>query len=256
MKTTTFLTLVSISIAIFISSSSFSQTEPTDSVSLGGSIGIRGMWQTGNLNQVSLMPTGNLNLTAKNHFVQVSGNYQFLIVEGFQVKNDLWSYGLYQYKPYNLFFPSASAVSGFAASYAIDHSFVAGLGVGLNVIKNQGERYFQLHLHAGYLDFKFEDQIALQSFAFSSLLRAKFPLKKGFVIGWELGSYHAMKETDFWGGDNLLQVMVRLNNNLSASVSHQTFYNHKAAPNIQNTNTQLLFGLHYSPRKIIHKSIK
>ena len=33
--------------------------------------------------------------------------------------------------------------------------------------------------------------------------------------------------------------------NLFLNISHQTYYNNQIAPNIENTNTEMLFGIQY-----------
>ena len=250
MKETLHLMIYKITITVFsLFLCAFSHGQ-TDSTSIGGFMGLRGMWQTGNLNQINLMPNGKVWLTHPNHYAEVLGAYHYIKVDGFEAKNDLWFYGLYQHKSNNRLYLSANVVSGFAVSYRIDHSVVAGLGGGVNIIKNSPRRYFQFHLYGAYLDFRFEEEEALQSFTLSSLLRANIPITKWFNFGWELGSYHSMKETAFWGGGNLFQLIFNLSKNFSVNVSHQTYYNHQTATNIERTNTQMLFGLQYSFEKI------
>ncbi len=229
--------------ALFICTCTYGQT---DSTSTGGFVGLRGMWQTGNLNQINLMPNGKIWLIHSNHYAEVLGAYHYIKVDGFEAKNDLWFYSLYQYSPNNRLYPSANVVSGFAVSYRIDHSIVAGIGGGLNIILNSPGKYFQFHMYGSYLEFKFEEEDPLQSFALSTLLRAKIPVTKWLIVGWELGSYHSMDETAFWGGGNLFQLIFNLSKNFSVNISHQTYYNHQTATNIQETNTQMLFGFQYS----------
>lgn len=235
------MTLTAFSLFLYI----FSYGQ-TDSTSIGGFVGLRGMWQTGNLDQLSLMPNGKIGLTHPKHYAEVLGTYHYIKVGDFEAKNDLWLYSLYQYTPNNLFYLSANVVSGFAVSYRIDHSIVAGVGGGVNIIKNSPRKYFQFHLYGSYLDFQFVGEKALQSFALGSLLRANIPINQWFNFQWELGSYHAMKETSFWGSGNLLQLVFNLSKNFSLNISHQTYYNHQTASNIEKTNTQMLFGFQYS----------
>ena len=230
-------------LAFLICTQSYGQT---DSVIIGGLAGLRGMWQTGNLNQINLMPNGTIWLKHTKHYAEVLGTFHYIKVDGFEAKNDLWLYSLYQYSPSNRFFPSANAVTGYAVSYKLDHSIVVGIGGGVNLIKKSPTRYLQFQVYSSYLDFKFVGEDALKSFAFSSLLRANIPMTKWLTFGWELGSYHSIREAEFWGGGNLYQLIFNLTKNFSVNISHQTYYNHQAATNIEKTNTQMLFGFQYS----------
>ena len=222
----------------------------TDSIQVNGFIGLRGMWQTGNLNQFNLMPNGKVWLNHPKHYAEIIGNYHFIKVDDFEAKNDLWFYGLYQYNHNKRFFPSAHAIGGYAISYRIDHSIVTGLGGGMNVISNSPNRYFQIHIYGSYLDFKFEEKEVIQSLALGSHLRVNIPFNKWMVFNWELGSYHTFKELDFWGGSNLIQLLFQLGEKCALNISHQTYYNHQTADNIENTNMQTLFGFQYSFNKI------
>ena len=60
-------------LTLFVSAFSYGQT---DSTSIGGIMGLRGMWQTGNLNQINLMPNGKVWLTHPKHYAEVLGTYQ------------------------------------------------------------------------------------------------------------------------------------------------------------------------------------
>lgn len=217
-----------------------------DSTQIGGFAGIRGMWQTGNLNQVSLIPNGKAWLTHPNHYAELLATFHYIKVSGFEVKNDLWSNSLYQYKPENRFFPSAQVVTGTAVSFRINHSILAGIGGGVNVIRKRPTKYLQVHLYTSYLNFEFEGESPLRSFAIGTNLRANIPLNKWLNFHWELGSYHSMKETDFWGGSNLLQLSFRIGSKFSMNLSHQTYHNQHTITNIKNTNTQTLWGCQYS----------
>lgn len=218
----------------------------TDTINVNGFIGLRGMWQTGNLNQINLMPNGKMWLSHPNHYMEISGNYHFIKVDGFEAKNDLWFYGLYQRRPQKRFFPSFHTIAGFAVSFKIDRSVVTGVGGGMNIIRRGPQKYFQFHLHGSYLNFQFKAKPALRSFALGSLFRANIPVNKWLLLGWELASYHSMETTAFWGGGNLFQLIFHLAKNFSVNLSHQTYYNHQTATDIEQTNTQLLFGLQYS----------
>ena len=60
-----------------------------DSLRLQVALGLRGRWQTGNLNQLSLMPNGRVALSNATFKAEVATTYHFLKVNGFNAINDL-----------------------------------------------------------------------------------------------------------------------------------------------------------------------
>jgi hypothetical protein len=216
-----------------------------ESFTTEGRLGLMGRMQTGNLDQVSIMPNGSFSLENSGFYSEFNASYHYLKVNGFNAINDFWTYGLYQHIPKNLFYPSVHTIVGFAKSFKIDHSIVLGVGSGVNLFKNSKLSYLQAHLYTGYLNFQLEDVSAHKAQFIGSQIRAKLPVNQLVNIQWGFSSFHSLKETKFWGGDNLLRLQIMLYKNLSINVSHQTYYNNQTATGINNTNTEMLFGFQY-----------
>lgn len=220
--------------------------ERRDSLNFNAVIGLMGRWQTGNLNQFSLMPNVNFSLSNESFFTQINSKYEYIIVEDFNIVNDFWTNGIFQYQQQNRWFLAAASTAGFAKSYKIDHSVFVGGGVGVNLLKNSANKYFQFHGLAGYLDFKFENQTSHSALALGSLIRAKFPISEQINFKWDLATFHSTKEIGFWGGGNLFEIQFIVVKKLMMNVSHQTFFNNKTVEGIQKINSQMLFGIQYS----------
>ncbi len=217
-----------------------------DALSINGNLTLRGRWQTGNLNQISLMPGGYFSLTKPSFFAELNTTYHFLRVNGFNVKNDLWNYALMQYQPGRRLFPSIHVIVGYAKSYRIDHSIIAGPGVGLNIHNKSGYNFFQVHIYGAYLDFQYEEQTNHSSLAMGTLLKSKIPLNKHVSFQWELSTYHSMQDRNYWGGGNLIILNFKVLKNLSLNITHQTYYNNQTTIDIKKTNTEMLFGIQYN----------
>ncbi len=217
-----------------------------DTLQVNGQIGLLGRWQTGNLSQLSVMPNGALLLDNRSFHAGLSVSYHFLRVNGFTVKDDLWINGLFQSQPDHRWYFSAHAVVGYAASYRIDHSSLSGAGLGWNIRPRRGEDFVQLHVFAGYLNFKYQIELQHAAVGLGSLLRVSLPVGDRLRLRWELTSYHSARTTDFWGGGNLLQLHFLLTPRFSVNITHQTYYNHQTVEPIEQTNTEMLFGVNYS----------
>ena len=113
-----------------------------DSLFVKGRLGLMGRWQTGNLNQISIMPNGNISFDKTDYYCELNATYQFIKVDGFKVKDDLWTYSLYQHQPNRLIFLSGHAIMGYARSYSIAYSTVVGIGGGINVLKKNTDNIF------------------------------------------------------------------------------------------------------------------
>ena len=228
---------------ILISSAAYGQK---DSLTIIGFVGMRGIWQTGNLEQLSLIPNGKIQVRNTNNYAEVLMNYHFLKVNGFNVKNDFWVNSLYQHKLHRTFFPSLHANAGFANSFSIDHSIMVGIGGGVNFIQHTPSKYFQLHLYPAYMGFQWQGQRAIQSAALGTMTRTNLPLYKQLSLRWELSTYHSIQESGFWGGGNLFQFNLAIIKNLMVNISHQSYYNNQSIEIIKNLNTQMLFGFQYN----------
>lgn len=216
-----------------------------DSLSINGRLGLMGRWQTGNLDQISIMPNGGVSFDQFSYHAELNASYHFLKVNGFNAINDLWTYGLFQYQPHHRVFPSIHTIIGFAKSYKIDHSIVTGIGGGVNLHKKSPFNFLQVHLYGAYLDFQYERENTHKAVAIGSQIRATLPLNATIKLRWELSTFHSMKEVNFWGGGNLLQLNILVSRNLSLNISHQSYYNHQTATDIEKVNTEMLFGIQY-----------
>ena len=235
---------------LFLLGSQFSlaQTEEEffiDSLSINGSVSLMGRWQTGNLNQISLMPNGRISLSNNSFYLELNSAYHFLKVDGFKAKNDLWTYGLFQYQPNNRIFPSLHTIMGFAKSYEIDHSIVMGAGGGVNIYKQSPDNFLQVHLYGALFNFQYKEEEPHKAIAIGSQIRARIPISRQINFRWELSGFYSTQDRTFWGGGNLLQLNFIILKNLMLNINHQTNYNNQTTPNIENTNTEMLFGIQY-----------
>ncbi len=209
-------------------------------------VGIRGRWQTGNLNQLALNPAANLTISQGKFDLDLRGYYQFLRVNGFTAISDLWTSAAYRHQPTRRFFPLIAANSGFAKSYKIDHSLLLGAGFGVNLYNPAPTSFFRLHIFAGYMNFRFETRGPHTTPALGSAAILTFPLQERINISWELHTYHSGKDSQFWGANNQLMIHFKVLKSLSINLNHSTIFNRKTVENIKNTNTLLLFGIHYN----------
>ena len=217
-----------------------------DTLQVNGQIGLLGRWQTGNLSQLSVMPNGALSLRNRAVNAELLASYHFLRVNDFTVKDDLWINGLFQVQPDRRWYVSAHTTIGYATSYRIDHSSLSGAGVGWNIRPRSGRDFVQLHVFAGYLDFRYQIELRHSALGLGSLLRANLPIGDRVRFRWELSTYHSMRTADFWGAGNLLQLHFLLGPLVSVNITHQTYYNHQTVEPIEQTNTEMLFGVTYS----------
>ena len=228
---------------------SFSQQDNSskkDSLIINGRFGLMGRWQTGNLNQISIMPNGSVSLHKSTFYADFMTTYHFLRINGFNAIDDLWTYGLYQHQPNRRIFPSVHSIIGYSKSFLIDHSVVTGIGAGVNIHKKSLANYLQLHLFGSYFNFQYQTESAHKAVAISSLIRAVLPINKHVNFQWVFSTYHSTKDTAFWGGGNSFRLNITLLKNLMLNINHQTYYNHQTTAHIKNTNTEMLFGIQYN----------
>ena len=191
----------------FAQSPSNSQSSK-DSLSIKGRLGLMGRWQTGNLNQISIMPNGGISFDKSSYYTEFNASYHYLKVGGFNAINDFWTYGLFQYQPNHRVFASIHTIIGFAKSYKIDHSIVMGIGGGVNIHKKSSLNFLQIHLYTAYLNFQYETENPHEAVAIGSQIRAMLPLNNHINFRWELSTFHSLKDTNFWGGGNLIQLNI------------------------------------------------
>ncbi len=235
-------------VILFISTISSAQADSikaNDSLIIRAQIGVMGRWQLGNLKQLNIRPNGGIKIGNSAFYTEINTTYNYLKIGEFNPVNDFWINGLYQYKPDHRLFTVLYANNGFAKSYKIDYSSLSGVGIGVNVVNRSTVKYFQTHLIAGYLDFKFENELAHKTVGFGSVIRMSLPLTKQVYIKWELSSYHSLKDANYWGGGNVLQFDFKINKRLFANMRHQIFFNQKDKQNIEKYNSILMFGFNY-----------
>lgn len=207
--------------------------------------GLMGRWQTGNLEQFSILPNATFSLKNEKHLLELRTNYNYIKVGGFNAVNDLWQDVLYQYQPHKRLYLTVHAINGFAQSYRIDYSSLNGVGAGLNLIRNTAKKYLQIQLVGGYLNFDFEGLPAHSAVGLGSLIRSSFPLGKRITLVWEMSTYHSTQDHDFFGGGNFLQLDLAIAKGLSINIRHQTYYNHQKVELTENLNSMMLFGIQY-----------
>ena len=223
-------------------SSAFSQT---DTLTISSEIGLRGRWQTGNLNQLALNPTAHLLFSKKAFQAEVKGIYQFLRVEGFTIISDFWINGMVQLVPHKRIYPLITTNYGFAKSYKIGHSLLVGGGLGINLYQKSPRSFLQVNAFAGYMDLQFENEPRLSAPSLGTLLKAAVPIADRIHLSWELQTYHPDFNREYWGANNIVRLHFQVVKNLSLTASHHTIFNNKAITGIQKTNTLMLFGLQF-----------
>ncbi|UTW63603.1 DUF481 domain-containing protein [bacterium SCSIO 12741] len=219
----------------------------TDSLQWEIRAGMMGQWQKGNLNQWSVMPNALIRAYKKTFLVELMAKYSYVQVEGITPINDFWTKAIFQYRPTQRLYPVAHSINGFAKSFGIDHSFVNGVGGGVNLIKNNSS-YLQLHALGTYLNLQFSNSSPHSSFALGSLIRARLPISKNLSFLWELSTYHSTRQSAFWGGGNEVSLEFKITRRFFALINHQLFYNNIAAEGVEKLNTQTLLELSYQFR--------
>ena len=214
-----------------------------DSLNTTVELGIRGRWQTGNLNQFGANPSLRMVFSKPTFNTEIQSNYQYLKVNGFVAVSDLWTNGIYRFQPEKKFFPMATSVFGFAKSYKIEHSIMAGAGVGLNVFRKSIGNYFQIHVFGGYLNLEFENGPTASTPSLGAFIKSSFSIIQQLRINWELQTYNPLIDTEFWGANNLLLLHFQVSKVLFLNISHQTIFNNKTISDIKKVNTLMMFGV-------------
>ena len=102
-----------------------------DSLTTQVELGLRGRWQTGNLNQFVINPEARISLSKNSFSTTLNATYQYLSVEEFTAINDLWIYSEFNWQSHKKVFPLIASYYGFAASYKIDQSLCRHLYLNL-----------------------------------------------------------------------------------------------------------------------------
>ena len=241
--------MLRILLLIFIVTGFHAVTAQDDSTRIEGTFALLGRWQTGNLSQFSINPSFRIKVINQKHAGELSANYHYMQVNKVTVIDDLWVNGIYRNHPHRKVFAMVTANYGFAQSYRIEQSFIAGGGAGINVIGSSSAQYVQFHVFGGYLYFQFENIAPHSSPAAGTILSAATPMGNLFTLFWELQSYHSFKQVRFSGLNNRIIVHWEIRKDISLNISHNTIYNHKNIEGIENLNTAMLFGLQYAFNK-------
>ncbi len=216
-----------------------------DTLFVQGEIGLRGRWQTGNLDQIGINPNSRFKIYNSKLNSDVLATYQLLKVNGFTAVSDLWIGSISRLNAHKKIYPMVSANFGFAESYRINSSIVMGAGAGINMIKASPFRYFQINGYAGYLDFKFEDTKAHTAAMIGTSMQSSLPIGERMKFSWELHTYHSLSNDEFWGLNNIVILYVEVFRNIFVTLNHQTIYNNQNIESIKNTNTLMLFGFQF-----------
>ncbi len=225
----------------------FTANAQADSLRVNGEIGIRGRWQTGNFAQFVINPNGRIIVEKKQTRVEVQANYEFLKVNKGSLINDFWTYGIYQYNSEKTFFPVAMTHYGFAQAYAIDHSLIGGLGVGINAIKKNKHSFLQANIFAGYLNLKYENSPVHKAESMGSYVRLKFPLKKDVIHAvLDSHAYVSLKNSDFHSFNSRMILLFQIVKNFGVNMTYSLVYNNNNPSVISKTNGKLVFGLNYA----------
>ena len=225
----------------------FNTNAQTDSLRINGEIGLRGKWQTGNFAQFVINPNGRIIIEKKRTRIEVQANYEFLKVNQGSLINDFWSYGMYQYHSEKTLSPMAITHYGFAQAYAIDHSLLGGIGIGINVIKKSKSRFLQANIFTGYLNLKYENTPIHSSGSMGSYLRLKFPLKKDLIYATaDSHAYVSLKNSDFHSFNSTMILLFQITKDFGINMTYGLVYNNNNPSVISKTNGKLVFGLTYS----------
>lgn len=219
----------------------------TDSLQITGEIGVRGKWQTGNFAQFVINPNAQIIVSKKKTRIEARANYEFLKVNKGSLINDFWSYGIYQYNSEKIIFPMAMTHYGFAQAYAIDHSLIGGLGVGINAIKKSKHRFLQANIFTGYLNLKYENTPIHEAASMGSYIRLKFPLKKDLIYTMlDSHAYVSLKNSNYHSFNSRLIMLFQIVKNFGVHITYSLVYNNNNPSVISKTNGKLVFGLNYT----------
>ncbi|UTW67420.1 hypothetical protein KFE94_04725 [bacterium SCSIO 12643] len=221
------------------------QEATQDSLKINLEIGLIGIWQKGNLEQLSLMPNGQLKLRTNKWYSEISSSYNFLIIQGYSPINDFWFNGLYQHQNSKKIYPYFQSVNGFAKTYLIDGSSFNSIGLGINLIPNTPTKYFQFHLSTGYLYFKFYHESSHTALGFGTLIRAYFPISDHLNLKWELAGYYSSDDHTYGGGNNNLTLEMFVTKRIFVTLMHQFYYHNRDIDGVERYTSILQYGLKY-----------
>ncbi len=217
----------------------------SDKPSIQANLGIRGRWQTGNLNQLGLIPNAAILLQSENISLKINSSYQYLLVENFNPVNDFWTFSVLKWQTKRKIHPIIGANFGFAKSYKIKQSYSYGMGYEARLYEKSDKEYLYTGLLVGYMNFQFEHANSHTGAHMGLLLSSAIPVSDKIFMTIGLKSYHSLKEIDFWGGSSQIMLNYQFKKNLSLNISQDIVFNNQNEPGIKQLNTLMLFGVRY-----------
>ncbi len=214
-----------------------------DSIKAHAFVNIQAMLQSGNLNQFGGNIVGKFRVGNKRFDLGLSGNYNHVTVNGFNIINDSWNYSTLKFLQQRRLYPMTMVYYGFGKSFGIRSASVAGVGGGLNISRASPQKYLSLNLVAGYMAFRFEQQMPQEGFVGNLYATGNTIFKDKLEVNWELHGYYAPIEADAYGISNFLRLMVPLSKELSLTISNQLIYNQRVELGREQLNSITMLGL-------------
>ncbi len=222
-----------------------------DTLSVSAEVTLLGRKQSGNLNQVGLSPTALLKVNNSAFDLESRTTYQLLRVNGFTVVNDLWTNTFLRLGSGQRLYPVVVGYYGFADSYDIEQSFIGGAGGGAQLLRSENGASLEVTGFGGWVNVEFTGNPESvnsnnSSMVLGSIIRGNLPLPVvKMKIRWEFHSYHGLRDQQFFGFNNLIQIHYPINKGFQVTANHNTIFNQTVSSGIARTNTLLMFGLTY-----------
>ncbi|MBB6462220.1 DUF481 domain-containing protein [Flammeovirga kamogawensis] len=218
----------------------------SDTLKLAANVALMGSKQTGNLNQVGLTSEFGMHLSSVKTSTTMNVTYSYLNVEDITVLNDFWSNADFRFHQEHKVYPLVAMFYGFAHSYRINHALVTGAGAGWTPVKKSDKKLLELSAFVGYMNFEFQTEQAHKSSALGTIATFKTPINEAVYFEWNLKTYHSFTDSEYWGANNNISLVVNLVKELNLRVSHNWLYNDKTVPMVKKVNTLLLVGVQYN----------
>ena len=216
-----------------------------DTLKLNGMFNLQGRQQSGNLNQIGGVAVMKVALMNSKWYTGVSGSYNYVEVEEFNVVNDLWSSGLVKYNHKKMVYPLAMTYVGFAKSFGIDEAYVGGAGVGINIIQKSSVKYLNINVIGGYSTFNYAQVSDVSDWVANVYISSNTNLfKNKAAINWEFHAFYFPKTAlDIAGIQNNIRLSLPLTKAIRFTLTHQYLYNSYVDVAISKENSMMLFGL-------------
>lgn len=233
-------------ILISLTFNSFFIFAKNDSIVYHGFVNLQAMLQTGNLEQFGGNTVASFSVNNTKFYTAGSFSYNYMNVNGFAILNDSWNYMLIRAVPKKVIHPAAMGYYGFAKTFGIEEAFVAGGGIGANLINQSPRKFLQTNLIAGYLTFKYEEGYTEQGSAVNSFIEGNSPLLNNKMeINWKFHGYVSPGSNGIFGFQNNLRLSIPFSKSLSVTISEQMIYNNEVPVFREQFNTMTLFGVSY-----------